>query len=497
VAEHDSADRHDEIGMEKGEEALRACPSVNAGRTRLISMWAGHKWSILQKKPNPSSTGKMLLVWGIVAIVIVVTIGIVYFTAQSFLGGATSSAPGGGNGSAALGTLKVEEARLVVAGGPASSPCAPPSSCGGQNQSSFDFIIRNTESLSVSGLKVELGNMTMKSPAPSLPPGQVYVGSIAGPAYPVCSYQPLTISGTLSNQTSIVLNDKVLATVENGTDTCSGDDPLALSSNQVIVPVNSTDLSAWPGNLVWSVQAKDAASQKVAAGYATLLMTEPTNSNGTGYQSVAMGLGPISSGESESVTASAFINSNCCTVVTFHVELANGTSVDFSTTPKLIKQGYYKTFIIDQPGAGELVIHYIFPNTTSSSNNNMTSLLTVTNLSSPSTGTGGIYITTTAGTGSPSGGAVSGKGSAVSINMTIGDTLNAAPGVYLITYPEDVCPGIIFVVGTAPSYLPSIPSQSGCMASQTVPGAQQPRSVLGFTTRYLPEEVNETQSSSG
>jgi hypothetical protein len=440
---------------------------------------------ILQR-PSKSSTGKTLLVWVIVAIVVVVAIAVVYSTAQSFLTGATSAATGNNISSAsapAPGMLRVEEA-LLVSGG--SGPCAPPSSCG---QGSFTFIIRNTEATSVSGLKVELGNATMQSNS-SLSPGQVYAGSMPAAAYPACSSQPLTISGTLSNQTSIVLDDKVLALGENGTGSCAGDEPVALSSDRVVVPVNATDLSVWPGNLIWSVEAKDATSQKVTAGYATLLMTGPTSSNGTGYQSVAMGLGSVSPGESESGTTSAFINSQCCTEVTFHVELSNGTTVDFSTTPQLIRQSYYKTFMVGQPGVGGLLIQYTFPNSTASLN--MTSLLTVTNLSSPSTGTGGIYITTTIPSGSAPAGA---RGSSTSVNMTIGDTLNAVPDVYLITYPQDSCPGIIFVVGTAPSTLPSIPSQSNCLASAGVPGSQQPKAVSGFLTLYLPEEVTGTQPS--
>jgi hypothetical protein len=438
------------------------------------------------QRSSKSSTGKTLLVWVIVAIVIVVAIAVVYTTAQSFLTGATSAATGNVNSASApaSGMLRVEEA-LLVSG--ESGPCSPPSpSCG---RGSFTFIVRNTEATSVSGLKVELGNVTMQSNF-SLSPGQVYAGSMPAAAYPACSYQPLTISGTLSNQTSMVLSDKVLALGENGTGSCGSDEPVALSSDQVVVPVNATGLSVWPGNLVWSVEAKDATSQKVAAAYATLLMTGPTSSNGTGYQSVAMGLGSVSPGESESGTTSAFVNSKCCKEATFHVELSNGTTIDFSTTPELIQQSYYKTFIVGQPGAGGLLIQYTFPNSTASLN--MTSLLTVTNLSSPSTGTGGIYVTTTTPIGSTDGGA---RGSSVPVNMTIGDTSNAAPGVYLITYPQDVCPGIIFVVGIPPSALPSIPSQSNCLDSAGVPGSQQPKAVLGFITLYLPEEVTRTQPS--
>jgi hypothetical protein len=438
------------------------------------------------QRSSKSSTGKTLLVWVIVAIVIVVAIAVVYTTAQSFLTGATSTATGSISSASApaSGILRVEEA-LLVSG--VSGPCAPPSSCG---QGSFTFIVRNTEATSVSGLKVELGNATMQSNS-SLSPGQVYAGSVPAAAYPACSYQPLTISGTLSNQTSIVLDDKVLALGENGTGSCGGDEPVALSSDQVVVPVNATDLSVWPGNLVWSIEAKDTTSQKVTAGYATLLMTGPTSPNGSGYQSVAMGLGSVSPGGSESGTTSAFINSKCCTEATFHIELSNGTTIDFSTTPQLIQQSYYKTFIVGQPGVGGLLIQYTFPNSTASLN--MTSLLTVTNLSSPSTGTGGIYITTTTAGSSTAAGA---RGPSTSVNMTIGDTLNAAPDVYLITYPQDVCPGIIVIVGTPPpSSLPSIPSQSNCLDSAGVPGSQQPKAVLGFATLYLPEEVTGTQPS--
>jgi hypothetical protein len=437
------------------------------------------------QKSSKSSTRKTLLVWVIVALIIVVAIAVVYTTAQSFLTGATSAATGNVNSASAPapGMLRVEEA-LLVSGGP--GPCAPPSSCG---QGSFTFIIRNTEATSVSGLKVELGNATMQSNS-SLAPGQVYAGSMPAAAYPACSYQPLTISGTLSNQTSMVLDDKVLALGENGTGSCGGDEPVALSSDQVVVPVNATGLSVWPGNLVWSVEAKDATTQKVTAGYATLLMTGPTSSNGTGYQSVAMGIGSVSPGESESGTTSAFVNSKCCTEATFHVELSNGTTIDFSTTPQLIQQSYYKTFIVGEPGAGGLLIQYTFPNSTASLN--MTSLLTVTNLSSPSTGTGGIYVTTTTPSGSTAAGA---RGPSVPVNMTIGDTSNAAPGVYLITYPQDLCPGIIFVVGVPPSSLPSIPSPSNCLDPAGVPGSQQPKAVLGFITLYLPEEVTGTQPS--
>jgi hypothetical protein len=412
------------------------------------------------------------------AIVIIIVVVI----AGSVLYYATQLIPNRGTGSAKTsaqapigGTFRIEEAQLMIDDKP---PSCSPSPCS-LRENSFAFIVRNTGELGISGLKVQLGNATMQANS-SLLSGQVYSDSISVPTYPVCSYQSLTIGGTFSNQTSFVSKDRVLALGENDSSSCT-DQPLSLSMNRAIVPVNGTDFSAWPGNMVWSIAAKNTGSQRVTAAYATMLMTDPTNTNGTGYQSVTLGLGAASPGENESGTTSAFVNSKCCAEATFHVKLANGTSLDFSTSPKVVEQPYYKTFVTGQPGEGILQIHYVFPNSTASVN--ITSLLTVINLGSPSTGTGGIFITASPANFSAKPGYVT------SVNMSIGDDVDAAPGIYLITYPLDVCPGIILVIGTPPSPIPHIPSQSNCLDSQTIPEGQQVQLVSGFTTTYLPEEI--------
>jgi predicted secreted protein len=427
---------------------------------------------LILRKSSGRTISKMLL--GIVIVIIVIIAGgVIYYATLQFTRTGGSSSVSTSAPLPVAGTLRIEEAQLAIN----ESSCSP-SPCG-LNVGSFAFIIRNTGELGISGLKVDLGNITMLSNS-SLPPGQVYADSIPVSAFPVCSYQPLTIGGTLSNQTSFVLKDRVLATSENDTTTCS-DQPLAVSMNQVVVPVNATNLSAWPGNMVWSIAAKNAGSQPVTTAYATLLMTGPTDTNGTGYQSVTVGLAGASPGGNESSTTSAFVNSECCTEATFHVELANGTALDFATSPQVVEQPYYKTFVTGQPDEGALLIRYVFPNSTAPVN--VTSVLTVTNLSSPSGGTHGIFIVANPAS-------VSAKpGSVTSINMSIGDTEDAEQGVYLIAYPLDVCPGIIVIIGTPPSTIPQLPPQPGCLDSQTIPESQQVQSLSGFTTAYLPEEI--------
>jgi hypothetical protein len=378
--------------------------------------------------------------------------------------------------------LRIEEAQLVIDKG---SPGCPPFPCGLHFAPEFTIFARNLANQDISSLQVHLGNLTVVGTGSTIHPGQVYVGSATAPAYPVCSFQPLTISGTLANQTSFAMRGKVLATGTQG-EKCAG--PLLVSLNQVAVPVNATNLSSIPGNATWSVVAKNNWTQADSEAYATLSSTNDLGANGSGYKSLTLDLGAMPPGGNVSRSISFPFDSACCQVVDFHLRFLNGTSLDSTVFVQKVNQGYFRSFVMSGPGNGVLSAYFLYPNSTSLVN--LTSLLTVESLSGSPTSQG---ISLTA---NPS--EISSKpGYKTLVSIQIGITTAASAGVYLISYPFEVCPGIILVVGAQPSTIPPLPLMGGflqgshppCLDSQLVASNEQVQVISGLSLAYLPEKI--------
>jgi hypothetical protein len=426
----------------------------------------------MREFPLRMGVSRILLVMAVVIIILGVTV--FYLIAQPSSQSsrtisiqAASSTKSSASPQTSGGLLRIEEAQLVIIPG---GSCCPP----GNGVNSFIVVLRNLGNQSISKLQVELGNETTIPSAPTILPGHVYIGNTSPPLYSVCSYQPMTISGILANQTSFTLRDKVLVTGTQS-QTCS-DEPLLLSMNQFIVPVNATDLSDLPGNATWSFVASNTNNQSVKMAYVTLTLIPPTNPpNDSGYESATVDLGALPPGRNVSNVMSFSHNSNCLCETIFHVTLLNGTSLDFTTSPQIVEQSYFKTFVISRPGSGVLSAQYVSSNVTSSVN--VTSRISVASLSA-SGSSQGIIVTANPAVVSTKPGYVT------PIALQIQVTAAAADGAYLITYPLDICPGIVLIVGSQPSSIPPIPAQSNCLGG--FPSGQV-QAVSGIDTVYLPQ----------
>ena len=383
--------------------------------------------------------------------------------------------------------LRIEDAQLTiepVSSAPCPQPCHP-----GLAENSFIIVMRNLAGQNVSKLQVQLGNATTLKASSTLLPGQVYIGGTSPPPYALCSYQPMTISGILANLTSFTLRDEVLATQAHGPNhvvpPCSNE-PLLLSMNRLTVRVNATDRLQLPGNATWSFAASNTGNEAVKTAYVTFVLVPPTSPpNSSGYQSTTFDLGALSRGGNASKTMSFAYDSNTCICeTTLHVTFVNGTSLDFSTSPQKIEQNYYRSFAISRPGSGVLLVKYHHANDTSPVN--MTSLISVTTMSWPAGDHQGIVVTANPAIVNGS------KASLVTpIDLQIVVTAAAKDGVYLISYPTNVCPGLVLIVGAQPDLLPPPPSQgwnSICPDSQGLHSNDHVQIVSGLSRVYLPEK---------
>jgi hypothetical protein len=385
--------------------------------------------------------------------------------------------------------LRIEDAQLTIEKPVSSVPCPPPQQCyPGLAINSFIIIVRNLAGQNISKLQVQLGNATTLKASSTLLPGQVYIGGTTPPPYAICSYQPMTISGILANLTSFTLRDEVLATAAHGPTqvvTNCNNEPLLLSANRLTVKVNATTNSQLPGNAAWSFAASNTGNEAVKMAYVTFALVPPTSPpNSSGYKSTTLDLGALSPGGDASKTMSFAYNPDTCICeTTLHVTFVNGTSLDFSTSPQKIDQNYYRSFVISRPGSGVLLVNYQHANMTSPVN--VTSLISVTTMSWPAGDHQGIVVTANPAIVNGS------KASQVTpIDLQIVVTAAAKDGVYLISYPTNVCPGLVLIVGAQPDLLPPPPSQgwnSYCPDSQGLHSNDHVQIVSGLSLVYLPE----------
>ena len=282
---------------------------------------------------------------------------------------------------------------------------------------------------------------------------------------------PWTISGAWTNGTSFTLKDRVLA--EGMTGPPCTDLPLLLTKNGYDIPVNASDnFSQQAGNVTWHVAATNPGRQEVSLAYATLLLRYPS-SNGSGYDGFSAYLGSIPVGQGASATETIDANLDSGGQTTFHVELSNGTSVDFVAQANMSTQTWYKAFVMADPGSGILAVQYVLPNLTSSVN--VTKQIVVTNLSA--SGAQGVSVTATPSVISSSPGPLV----STPVDLDITASTAASPGVYLVSYTVNACPRIILVVGPQPSSLPNLPisSWSDCFSPHVT-------IVSGMTVTWLP-----------
>jgi hypothetical protein len=208
--------------------------------------------------------------------------------------------------------------------------------------------------------------------------------------------------------------------------------------------------------------------------------TEPPKS----LPGIASGITSTTSG-SQQATA---LTGTTYGTTTFGTQGGNSTTNRTTQTASTYEYGYFPVFETETPSEGVLQATYIYPNFTSSVN--VAQEISLTSLSGQTNATQGIVIGV-----SPE--VISSRpGYQTVINLTVTFGKGVLNGTYLISYPLEVCPGILIVVGTPPRTLPLVTSNElstgACLDPQTVPAAQQVRVMAGFNETYLPEAPDQT-----